>query len=135
MRAVVVDVVCMLLSILAYTTYAATDGSLSVVVLAEVLRIGQNSLEELQGNYLHNLFACAVGLGSLVLHLVDAGHADVLDYVQIVEILLAEGHPEACTLDGGEVDYQRLYLLVVQQITLLGTYAGICPRNNCCYGP
>ena len=36
----------------------------------------------------------------------------------MLKILLTKGHPEACTLDGGVVDYQRFNLLVVQQIAV-----------------
>ena len=41
------------------------------------------------------------------------------------QVLLAEGHPESCPPDGGEVDDQRLQLLVVHQVALARTNHGI----------
>ena len=114
----------MLLSVLD-SADAATDAGFALIVLSQILGIGQHSLEELQRNNLHHLFAAAVGLGSLVFHLVNAAHANVLNHIQIVQILLAEGHPEAGTLDGGEVDDKALNLLVMQEIALAGTDIGI----------
>ena len=39
----------------------------------------------------------------------------------MLQILLSEGHPEACTFDGRIVDDQRLNLLMVQQVTVART--------------
>ena len=149
MRAVIIYIICVLLPV-SESADAAADARLAIVVLAEVLRVGKHSLEELQGNYLH--FDCLGGMGHgargrriailllfapyslllckrcLIHHFVDAAHADVLDDVEVSEVLLPEGHPEACTLDGGIVDDERLYLLVVKQVALLGTDAGIGQR-------
>ena len=119
MRAVVVYIVCLLLAVLKATD-AATDRCLTVVVLAEILRIRQHSLEELQRNNLNlHLLAWVVGKRSLVSNLVDARHTEVLNAVEVSEILLTECHPEASTLDGRIVLHQRLNLLVVEQIALL----------------
>ena len=121
------------------STDAASYARLAVVVLAQVLRVGQHGLEELQrddldldglggfigGSLPHvpcSLFFCE---RSLVHHFVDAAHADVLNDVEVGEVLLAEGHPETGTLDGGIVDDERLYLFVVEQVALLGADAGI----------
>ena len=60
-RAVVVYIVCLLLAVLKATD-AATDRCLTVVVLAEVLRIRQHSLEELQRNNL--TFTFSLGLSA-----------------------------------------------------------------------
>ena len=68
--AVVVDVVGERLAVGANAAYAAADRGLTSVVLAEVLRIGQNGFEELQR---YDFLA-------IVEHGVDASHADVLDY-------------------------------------------------------
>ena len=86
-----------------------------MVVGAEVLRVGEDGLEELQG---HNLLA-------LVLDGVDAGHAYVLYDAQVGEVLLTEGHPEAGAADSGEVLHQAFQLLVVHQIRVAGTDIGI----------
>ena len=73
--AVVVDIVGVFLAGLDAAD-AATDRGLAVVVLAQVLRIGQHGLEELQGNYLYlDLLATTIGQRSLVLYLVDTRHA------------------------------------------------------------
>ena len=42
------------------------------------------------------------------------------------QILLTERHPEAGTLDSGIINDERLYFLVVKQITVTRTNAGIC---------
>ena len=72
MAAVVIDVVGLLLAVLD-AAYATADGCLALIVLAEVLRIRQHGLEELQGYDVH-LYGLAgtVGKGSLVGHLVNA---------------------------------------------------------------
>ena len=44
------------------------------------------------------------------------------------EILLSEGHPEACTLDGGEVDNEALDFFVVEEIALTRSHVGIGER-------
>ena len=117
MLAVVIDVVCALLAVL-YSANTAADACLAVVVLAQVLRVGEHGLEELQGHYFHAGGAGAVGQWSLVFNLVDAAHADVLNDVEVLKILLAEGHPEAGLTDGGIVFNERLQFLVVQQVAL-----------------
>ena len=116
----------MLLAVVANTADAAADRSLAFVVLAEVLRIGQHGLEELQGHNFHlHLLVWVVGQRCLVGNLVDAAHAQVLYHLQMLQVLLAEGHPEACTADGGIVDDQRLNLLVVQQIAVARADVGV----------
>ena len=124
-RAVVINIVGVLLAVKADTANAATDACLAVVVFAEVLRIGQHGLEELQRHNLHCRHTTAVGKGCLILHLVDAAHADVLYHVEVGQVLLPEGHPETCPLDGREVDDQALYLLVVEQVALLRPDVGV----------
>ena len=98
MLAVVVNIIGVLLAVL-LSADAATDRGLSVVVLAEVLRVRQYGLEELQWYDFHlGSLAGAVGQWSLVFYLVDAAHAEVLYTVEIGEILLTECHPEASLL-------------------------------------
>ncbi len=126
--AVVIYIIGVLLAVL-LATDAATDGSLAVVVLAEVLGVGQHGLQELQRNDLHlGGLAGAVRQRSLVLYFVDAAHAEVLDAVEIGEVLLAEGHPEASLLDGGVVLHQALQLLVVHQVALARADVGVGER-------
>ena len=119
--AVVINVVGALLAIL-LTADAATDRCFAVIVLAEILWVRQYGLEELQRNNLHlGCLARTVCQWSLVFDFVDAAHAEVLDAVEVGEILLAEGHPETCLLDGRVVLHQTLQLLVVHQIALART--------------
>ena len=103
-RAVVIDIIGVLLAIVANATDAAADRGLAFVVLAQILRVGQYGLQELQGHNLYLCCTCAISQWSLVLYLVNATHADVLNYLEVLQILLAEGHPETGTLDGGVVD-------------------------------
>ena len=60
-----------------------------MVVLAEVLRIGEDCLKELERHYLL----------SVVVDLVDTCHAYVLDHAQVGEVFLSECHPETSSLD------------------------------------
>ena len=118
MAAVVVYVVSVLLAVIADTTNATADRCLALIVFAQILWVGQYGLQELQRYNLYLSCACAVSQWSLILYLVDTAHADVLDYLKVLKILLTKCHPEACTLDGGVVDNQALYLLMVQQIAV-----------------
>ena len=52
---------------------------------------------------------------ALEFHRFDAVQAQVLDHLQMLEITVAEGHPEAPALYLGHVLAQRLHLLVVEQ--------------------
>ena len=79
MRTVVVNVVSMLLTVL-HTADAATDRRLAFVVFAQILRVGQHGLEELQG--LNHV--------SLVVDGHNRVHANVLNHAQMGEILLSE---------------------------------------------
>ena len=124
MRTVIIYIIGVLLAVLK-STDAATDASLALVVFAEVLRVRQHGLKELQRNNLHAGGARTVSQRCLVFHLIDAAHADVLYHLEVLQILLTERHPEARALNGGIIDYQRLYLLMVQQITVARTDVGI----------
>ena len=42
---------------------------------------------------------CSVSQWSFIFYFIDSAHANVLNHIEIVEILLSEGHPEACQLD------------------------------------
>ena len=107
MRAVVPYIIGTLLAVLDATDTAA-DRGLARIVLAQLLRIRQDSLEELDR---HDLL-------SVVVDRLDACHANVLDHLEVLEILLPEGHPEARPTYRGEVLDERLQLLVVEQIRL-----------------
>ena len=108
MLAVVVDVVGALLAVF-HAANATADGGFAVVVLAQILRVGQHGFEELQRHDVHlGRLRGVVGQWRFVADGIDACHANLLNDVQIVEILLSEGHPKACLLDGGIVFHQRL---------------------------
>ena len=61
----------------------------------------------------------------MILQLVDARHTDVLNHVEVGQVLLSKGHPEAGQLDGGVILHQTLQLLMVHQVALAGTDVGI----------
>ena len=72
---------------------AAANGGLAGVVAPELLGVGEDCLEELQRD----------DVDALVLDRLDAGHADILNHTEVGQVLLSEGHPEACPAEGGEV--------------------------------
>lgn len=128
MRAVVINIICALLAVFQSADTAAY-ACLAVIVLAEILRIRQHGLEELQRNNLNlGCLARAVGQRSLIFNLVDARHADVLNNVEICQVLLSEGHPEACLLDCRIILNEALQLLMVHQIALTRTDVRISER-------
>ena len=94
----------MFLTILADTTDAATNTRLTFVVLAQILRVRQYSFQELQRNDLNFSYTTSISQRSLILHLVDTTHSDILNHLKVLQILLSEGHPETGTLDSGIVD-------------------------------
>ena len=77
--------------------------------------IGEDSFEELEG--LDHM--------SLIVDGDNGVHTNVLDYTQVGEIFLSEGHPEARALDGGEVDDKTLDFFVVEEIALTRSHVGI----------
>ena len=117
-RTVVVDIIGKLLAVFE-TAYAATYRGLALVVLAEVLRIGQHGFEELQRHDFH----------AVVVDGFDAGHTYVLYHTQVGEILLPEGHPETSPLNGRIVLDQALQLFVMEQVALAGADVGIGKRT------
>ena len=121
MATVVIYIIGMLLAVVANTTNATANRGLSLVILAQILWVGQYSFQELQRYNLYLSCACAVSQWSLILYLVDTAHANILNHLEVLEVLLAEGHPEAGTLDGWIVDDQRLNFLMVQQIAVTRT--------------
>ena len=96
----------MLLAIVADTADATADRGLAFVVLAKILWVRQYGLQELQRNNLNFGSTCTVSQWSLIFNLVNTTHADVLNDLEVLQILLAKGHPEASTLDGRIVDDQ-----------------------------
>ena len=120
-RTVIIYIIGVLLTVVAYSADTTANGCLAFVVLAEVLRIGQYRLEELQRNYLHLDITRSVSKRRLVLYFVDTTHSNVLYHLEVLQILLTEGHPETCTLYGGIVYHERLYLLVVQEVAVART--------------
>ena len=75
------------------------------------MRVGKDGFQELQRNNLH----------AVIFHFVYAGHTDILDDTQVCEVFLAKRHPEACTLDGGEILHQRLQFFVIKQVGVAWT--------------
>ena len=118
MRAVVVNIISALLTVF-HAPDAATDARLALIVLSQVLRVGQHSLEELQRHDFHaHGFLGVIGKRRVVFHLVDTSHADVLHHLEVFEVLLAEGHPETSQAYGGIVLHQALQFFMVHEITL-----------------
>lgn len=116
-RAVVVDVIRMFLSVL-QATDAATDARLSLIVLTEFLRVGQYGFEELKGD----------DFLALIVDGYDTGHADILNNAQVGQIFLPESHPEAGATDGGVVLDEAFQLFVVQEVTFARTHFGVGER-------
>ena len=73
----------MLLTVVADAFDAASDGSFTVIVLSEFLRIGKHGFKELQRYYLDCLHASAIGFRSRIFDFVNATHANVLYYVKV----------------------------------------------------
>ena len=114
MATVVPHVVGLLLAILD-TSDTATDGRLTRVVLTELTGVRQDRLEELDGD----------DLDAVVEDGVDTRDTDILHDTQVGQVLLPEGHPEACTADRGIVLHERLQLLVVEEVRLTHPDIGI----------
>ena len=114
---VIIYVIGLLLAIL-QTTDAATDRGLARVVLAQITRIRQDRLQELDRN----------DLLSIVHDRVDTSHTDILDHTQVCQVLLAEGHPETGALDRRVVLRQALQLLVIHQVGLSRTHVRVVQR-------
>ena len=55
-------------------------------------------------------------------------HAYVLDYAQVCQVLLSEGHPEACAAYCGEIEYEAFQLLMIHEVAVACTYIGVCKR-------
>ena len=97
---------------------------------AEGGRIGQELAEELDG---HDLLA-------LEFHGLDAGHTDVAEHLEVVQVVLGEGHPETGATDALEVLDEGFKLLVVHEEALLGPDAvreivGHGPRKRIGFHP
>ena len=121
MRTVIIYIIGVLLAVAAYTADATAYGGLALVVLAEVLRIWQHCLEELQRDNLHFDITRSVSKWRLVLYFVDTTHSNVLYHLKVLQILLTEGHPETGALYCGVIYHERLYLLVVQEVAVART--------------
>ena len=89
MTAVVIYIIRQVLALLVLARYAAAYRGLAVIILAEILRVGQHGLQELQ----------RYDFSTVVLDFVYTRHAYVLNDTQMCQILLSESHPEACALD------------------------------------
>ena len=117
MAAVVEDVIGLFLAVLDASD-AAADGSPAFVVGAQFARIGQDGFQELDG----------YDFMPFVVDGVDAGHADILDYPEMGQVFLAEGHPEAGAFEGGIMFYQGFQFFVVHQVGFLGSDMRVVER-------
>ena len=98
------------------TLQEAADAGLALRERAEGGRVGQERLQELERD----------DLVSLVDDGVDAGHADVLEDIQVLDVVVGEGHPEARLLEsvGLQVRGERFEFLMPEQVDLLRTDPG-----------
>jgi hypothetical protein len=87
------------------------DAGLPFCARTEACRIGQQLLEELDRH----------DRAPLVEHRLDAGHADVAEHLEVLEVVVGEAHPELRMLEARIVLGQRLELLVVHAVDLVGT--------------
>ncbi|MNQ89975.1 hypothetical protein D3C85_1053000 [compost metagenome] len=62
-------------------------------------------------------------LAALELHRLDRGHADVFQHFEVLQIAVAEGHPEADAFDFRIELGQRLQFLMVHEVHVLLTHA------------
>ena len=76
-------------------------------------RLGQQGLQELDRN----------DLAALERHRLDRGHADVFQHFEVLQIAVAERHPEADALDLGIEFRQRFQLLMIHEVHVLLTHA------------
>lgn len=98
-----------------HALHDAADGCLAGVVLGQRGRFRQEVLEKLQGDDLH----------AVVHHRVDPGHANVLQDLQVLYVVVREGHPEADLLEPPYVPDQGLLLLVVDQVGFALAHLGV----------
>ena len=80
---------------------------------AEVARIRQHGFEELQRD----------DFDAVVNDRVDAGHADILQYFEVLEVVRRERHPKLRTLDGGDVLDEGFELLVIHAVDFVAADA------------
>ena len=86
-----------------------SDAGFALGGYAEVAWIGQHSFEELQRD----------DFDALVNDGIDAGHADVLQYFEVLEVVRRERHPKLRALDGGDVLDEGFELLVIHAIDFI----------------
>ncbi len=91
----------------------AANAGASLGQRSETRGIRQQCLEELQR---HDLLA-------LKHHRVDARHADIAQHLQMIQVVVGKGHPEASTPHPGKMLDQGLEFLVVHQVNFLRTDA------------
>ena len=87
----------------------AADAGAPLGQRPQARRVGQHGLQELQRD----------DFLPVVDHRVDARHADVLQHLQVVQVVVGERHPEARAPHLGEVLHEGFELLVVHQVDLL----------------
>ena len=125
MVADVVDVDRLGLALEVEPAHLAANAGLALGDRTEGGRVGQQRLEELDGD----------NLAALVHHRVDTRHPHVLEHLQVLEVVIREAHPEARALEAGNELGQALELLVVHQIGVeraqpLGHLEGLLNRER-----
>ena len=117
------------MTILSDTTDAATDAGFAFVVFAKILRIRQHCFEELE----------RLNPVAFVVDRNDAVHTNVLNDAKVSEVFLSESHPEACTLNSGEVLNEAFDFFVVEQVRFARTYVriskGLVNFKGFCFNP
>ena len=108
MVADIVDVDGLLRAVL-QTRGDGADIGLALGARAERRRLGQQRLQELQRN----------DLAALEHHRIDAQHAHIAQHVEVLQVGVAEGHPEPDALDFRVEFGQRLQLLMVHEVHVL----------------
>ena len=103
MLAVVIDVVSLFLTILD-TTNTAADRGLAIIVLTEILWLGNTAFKNCKGTILTlTVFPEPSANGASYSISSDTAHTKILNTIKVSKVLLTKGHPETCTLDSWEV--------------------------------
>ena len=96
------------------------DRGLAGVVLGQRRRLGQQELEELHRDHRR----------ALVVDGIDARHADVGEHLEVLDVVVGEGHPEADLLQALDVLDEALLLLVIDEVGLDRADLGIVDHRR-----
>ena len=108
---VVADVVDVHLATLTVLDAVGDDADVGLALGARAQRgrVRQHRLQELQRG----------DLGAVHRDWLDAGHTNVLEHLEVGDVLVGEGHPEADALQALDVLAEGLELLVVEEVDVL----------------